>query len=149
MGIPNTTVRTSHAVTIRTNGTTIGQIQTWNPTQSRPATPTYELNAATTGTVYENVPGNITGLTINVTRYDLYNSKMEQAWGSGFNIQMLTDQVNPLTITEKWSNPDGSTNINVYYGCWFTTLGRTLSAVGDRIVNVNAALAYTKVVEFE
>ena len=34
---------------------------------------------------------------------------------------------------------------NWYSGCWFTSLGRTLSATGDRIVNVNATLVYTKI----
>jgi len=149
MGIPNTTVRTSHAVTNRVNGITIGQIQTWNPTQARPATATYELNAATCGEVYEQVPGNVQGLTINVTRYDLFNKKMEEAWGPNFNIQMLSDQTQSLTITEKWSNPDGGLNILVYQGVWFTSIGRSLSASGDRIVNVNAALVYTKCVRFE
>lgn len=148
MGIPNTTVRTSHAVSIRVGGITIGQIQTWNPTQSRPVTPTYELNSITSGEVYENVPGNMTGLTINVSRYDLYNKRMEQAWGSNFNLRMLSDQQNPLAIIEKWVNPNNTTHINVYQGCWFTSLGRTLSATGDRIVNVNAALVYTRVDEF-
>jgi hypothetical protein len=148
MAIPKTTVRTSHAVAIRANGVTIGQIQTWNPQQTRGVVPTYELNSATTGEVYENVPGNISGLTIQVSRYDLYKKKMEQAWGTSFNIQMLTDQANPLEISEKWSNPDGSVELYVYTGCWFTNLGRSLTANGDRIVNVSASLMYERVRAF-
>lgn len=148
MGIPNTTVRTSHAVSIRVAGITIGQIQTWNPTQSRPATPTYELNSITSGEVYENVPGNMSGLTVNVTRYDLFNKRMEQAWGPKFSIVMLSDQRNPFSVVEKWINPDGVVFTNIYQGCWFTSLGRTLSATGDRIVNVNASLVYTRIDEF-
>lgn len=148
MSIPNTTVRTSHAVAIRANGVTIGQIQTWAPTQSRGVVHTYELNSATTGEVYENVPGNLTNLTIQVSRYDLFKKKMEQAWGTNFNIQMLTDQSNPLEISEKWSNPDGSIELYVYTGCWFTNLGRNMTANGDRIINVSAALMYERVRAF-
>jgi hypothetical protein len=148
MAIPKTTVRTSHAVAIRANGVTIGQIQTWAPSQNRGVVHTYELNSATTGEVFENVPGNLSNLTIRVDRYDLYKKKMEQAWGSSFSIQMLTDQSNPLEISEKWSNPDGSTELLVYTGCWFTNLGRNLTANGDRIVSVSASLMYERVRAF-
>lgn len=148
MSIPNTTTRTSHALAIRAGGVTVGQIQEWSPQQSRGVTPTYELNPATSGEVYENVPGNVSGLTLSVSRYDLFKKKMEQAWGPSFSIQMLTDQTNPLEITEKWSNPDGSTELLVYTGCWFTSLGRQHSATGDRIVMVRAQLVYQKVRSF-
>jgi hypothetical protein len=133
-------------MTIRVNGVTIGQIQDWSPTQSRTVTPVYELRSDTSGTVIENAPGNISGLTLGVTRYDLYISKMEEAWGPGFKIEMLTDQINPLTIQEKWlSNPaTGATEVWKYEGCWFTSLGRTHSANGDRITKVNASFMYVK-----
>ena len=144
MPIPNTTVRTSHAIAIRCEGLTIGCIVTWNPAQTRTVTPTYELNPVTSGEIYENVPGNIAGTTITVNRYDLFNKKMEQAWGIGFDITMLSDQTQPLSIQEKWTNPDGSTELWVYSGCWFTSLGRTISATGDRIINVSANLMYQK-----
>jgi len=60
----------------------------------------------------------------------------------------LTDQSNPLEISEKWSNPDGSTELFVYTGCWFTNLGRNLTANGDRIVSVSASLMYERVRAF-
>lgn len=144
MPIPNTTTRTSHAIAIRCDGISVGMIQGWNPSQTRGVVSTYELNPVTSGEIYENVPGNIAGTTVNVTRYDLFNKKMEQAWGIGFDITMLTDQTQPLSIQEKWTNPDGSTELWVYSGCWFTSLGRTISATGDRIINVSAALMYQK-----
>ena len=148
MPIPVTKVRTSHAVTIRVSSTIIGYIQSWAPNQARPTTPVYQLDASTAGLILERAPMNITGTTINVTRVDLYNSRMEEAWGPGFNaIKMLTDQVNSLTIYEKWSNPDGSSHTQVYEGCWFTSLGRNLPADGDKIVRVNAAIDYVSVHE--
>jgi hypothetical protein len=142
MNTPNTSTATSHGKSIRVDGTTIGMIQTWVPSQNRPATPVYELNAANSGEVFEQVPGNLGGLTITVTRYDLFKSKMEDVWG--FKMVMLTDQTNSIEIREKFQHPDGTTEVEVYTGCWFTSLGRNLSAQGDRIINVNAALAYKK-----
>jgi hypothetical protein len=116
-------------------------IQTWAPAQSRPAVAVYELNAANSGVVMEQVPGNLGGLTITVTRYDLFKSRMESIWG--FDMTMLTDQVNPIEIREKMKHPDGTTEVDVYTGCWFTSLGRNLGAQGDRLIMVNAALVYT------
>jgi hypothetical protein len=149
MAIPVTSVRASHSVQIRSGGTTIGLIQSWAPNQARPTTAVYELNSDTAGNIYERVPMNITGTTINVNRVDLYNLRMEEAWGKNFQlIQMLTDQKFPLEIRELWKNPqDGSSLINVYYGCWFTSLGRNLPADGDKVVRVNAAIDYTYVQE--
>jgi hypothetical protein len=144
MPTPVTLTRTDHAITIRVDGITVGQIHDWSPSMSRTVTPTFQLESGTSGEVFENVPGNIGGLTITVMRYDLYTKKMEQAWGSNFSINMLTDQTVALTITEKWSNPATAAESWIYKGCWFTSLGRTHSAEGDRITKVNATLAYAR-----
>jgi len=140
MTTPNTSTATSHGVSIRVDGSTVGMIQTWVPSQNRPATAAYELNAANSGKVLEQIPGNLGGLTITVTRYDLFKSKMETVWG--FTMTMLSDQTNPIEIREKFQHPDGTVEVDVYTGCWFTSLGRNLGAQGDRIINVNAALVY-------
>jgi len=144
MTVPNTSTRMDHAISIRVDGTTIGQIQDWTPQQNRTVTPVYELKSATSGEPIENAPGNLGGLTIGITRYDLYNKKMEQVWGSSFTMQMLSDQTSALQIQEKWSNPTGTAETWVYTGCWFTSLGRNHSANGDRITKVNASLMYVK-----
>jgi hypothetical protein len=145
MPIPNTTTATSHAVAIQVQSLTIGMIQNWSPSQTRTITPVYELNPDGTGEILENVPGNVGGTTIQVNRYDLFASRMEQAWGTNFDIkEMLSNQTDPLSIKEKWSPPGASTVIYVYEGCWFSSIGRTLSVQGDRIVNVSAILSYTK-----
>ena len=149
MPVPNTTIRSSHAVSIRVASTTIGQIQTWAPNQSRTVTPAYQLastlNGIDSGEVVENVPGNITGLTIQVSRYDLFASKMEQIWGTAQALWMLTKQVNQIEVEEKWTNPDNTSEKYTYFDCWFSQLGRNLQAQGDRIVMVNATLNYARV----
>jgi len=144
MPVPYTGIRTSHAISIRVGSTTIGQIQTWAPNQSRTITPAYELRSETSGEVTENVPGNITGLTIQVSRYDLFTSKMEEVWGTSKALWMLSSQLIPLTVEEKWRNPNNVVEKFVYEGCWFSQLGRNMQAQGDRIVLVNATLAYVK-----
>lgn len=141
MPVPNTTIKTGHAVTLRANGKTIGKIQTWNPTQARQVTHAFEVNSATSGTVVENVPGNLTGLNVRVDRYDLYKTPMEAVFG-GVRLIMLTDQTNPLTIQERYNYPDGTVETLVYVGVWFSSLGYTVSSTGDRIINKNATLVY-------
>jgi hypothetical protein len=142
MPTPNTTTATSHGISIRVDATDIGMIQTWAPAQSRPAVAVYELRSEVSGEVYEQVPGNLGGLTISVTRYDLFKSRMETIWG--FSMDMLTDQTNPIEIIEKLRHNDGVIEMWTYEKCWFTSLGRNLGAQGDRLINVNGALVYTR-----
>lgn len=141
---PETYTRTDHALSIRVRGQTIGHMQQWSPQQSRAVSPVYEINSASPGAVSENVPGSMGGLTITVGRIDLYADKMETVWGPSFDIVMLMDQSNPITINERWDNPDGTTEVFAYVGCWFTSLGRQHSAQGDRITRANATFSYVR-----
>jgi hypothetical protein len=140
---PNTSVRTSHAITIRANGETVGVIQSWNPGMNRGITAVYELNVDTSGEPTEKVPGNLGGLTISVSRYDLYNKRMERAFGIS-DSGMLSDQKNPFQVLEYWRLPDNSQEVWIYQGCWFSNLGRTYSATDARLVLVNGTIEYTK-----
>ena len=140
---PSTAVRTSHAVTIRVKGVVVGMINQWAPAQSRTITPIYELNAQTSGEPTEKVPGNVTGQTVGIQRYDLYPARMEQVFGY-VDLNMLSMQNAGIQVLEKWQYPDGTTETVQYDGCWFSTIGRTYRSDGDRLVNVNATLEYTK-----
>ena len=167
MAIPVTQVRTSHALSIKANGQIVGLINNWNPAQGRTLTPIYEVAADDSGNPKEYMPGNANGLTINVSRYDLYLLRMEQAFGTA-DLTMLTRQSQPFDLFEVWAIPNLGVLVNqqiaqarfgnralvlspftdkehyIYQNCWFTSLGRTLTADGNRIVNVNATLVYTK-----
>ena len=157
---PNTVTQTSHAVTIHANNTIIGAINQWSPEQSLAVNGVWQFGSVAGpygdefGAPYEKVPGNISGQTITVQRYDIYTQQMEQAFGD-FDLQMLSaDPGNPnggtghvLTIREFWLMPESASvsSYNVlYHGCWFSRIGRTLSATDDRIVNVNASIEYTR-----
>lgn len=170
--IPITRVRTTHALTIKANGVTVGLINGWNPAQGRGAVHVFEVGTDNSGNPVEIVPGNITGLTVNITRFDSYKRRMEEAFGTP-DLVMLTRQNQPFDVIESWSVPgeDGvsfiagpgvttttsagplpvvqsspftDTERFIYQGCWFTSLGRTLRSDDNRIVNVSATIMYTK-----
>ena len=143
---PETLVRTSHSLTIRANGVSIGLINGWNPTISRTITPVYEIRTATSGDPLEKSPGNVTGQTIAIQRYDIYTERMEQAFGTP-DVMMLSAQKRAFSVIEKWKYPeDSGSGIEVveYTGCWFSNIGKNYRSDGDRIVNVNATLEYVK-----
>ena len=128
---------------LRANGITVGVIQSWAPAQNRAITPIYEINVDTSGEPVENAPGNVGGLTIGVSRYDLYTQRMESAFGTP-DVEMLGDHNNPFTVLELWRFPNGNQEGRTYTGCWFSNLGRTYSATDARLVLVNASLAYVR-----
>ncbi len=141
VGAPDTFVRTSHALTIMINSQKIGLINGWNPAMTRQVTPIYELNAETSGLPYENIPGNVQGLTVAIQRYDVWTQKMEQVLG-GADLTMLSQQGSPFSVQETWLSPTGNTEAYEYTGCWFNSLGRTIRSDDTRIINVSASLIY-------
>ena len=141
---PITTVRTSHAITIKTqSGITIGLIKQWNPVQNRDVNPVYEINQMTSGDPIENIPGNMRNLTIRVQRYDLYNKPMETAFGTA-NLIFLSDQNTPFQVQEIWRFPDGSAEAWTYTGCWFNNIGKNYQSDDQRMVLVDAGLVYVR-----
>lgn len=140
---PNTFVRTSHALSIRAKGITVGMIQSWNPTMGRNVTPCFEINLAGDGTPVEKVPGALSSLTIQVTRYDLYKKRMEAAFGT-VDFEMISNQADPIQVLELWRHPDQTMEGWLYVGCWFSNVGRTYSATDNRVVQVSATLEYTR-----
>lgn len=138
---PETLTRTSHAITIKYNGQTVGLINSWAPNQQRTITPIYELNVETSGLPVENVPGNVTGLTIQVNRYDVWTERLEQVFGSQ-DLVMLANQKSPFQIEEYWTKPDNTLEVWRYEGCWFSNIGRSFKSDDNRVVLVNATLQY-------
>ena len=162
--VPATLARTSHSLTIKVGGVIVGLINAWGGAQSRTITPIYEVGEVDSGNPVENMPGNVAGLTLAVSRYDIYKTRMEEAFGTP-DLVMLTRQNQPFDVMEVWSFPLGRYHLYpygapeagtprtissqtverfVYQKCWFSNLGRTISATGDRIINVTATLVYTK-----
>lgn len=141
---PNTRVRMGHALTIRARGQTVGLIQQFSPVnQSRPNSMIYELNATTSGEPVERAPQNLSGLSINIDRYDLYSQKMETAFGTA-DFQMLSDQTEKFQLREVWRNPDGSIESYIYLECIFASLGRRISVTGERTIMASAVIDFLK-----
>lgn len=130
------------------NPKTIGAISGFEPNQTRTVTAVYEFGNVTAtdtpfGMPYEQVPGNVSGLELTITRTDLYTAKFEKAWSSE-DLIVLANQLTELTLKEVITAPDSSnTEANQYLGFWFASLGRRHSAsTADRIVTVNARGMY-------
>lgn len=150
---PSTQVVTNHGLFISVNGKVVGAINTWEPDESQGVQAVWEFGGVTTGQndvpaergeAFENVPGNITGTTIGITRYDIYASRFESAFGTR-DLIMLSRQTEPIQFREFIQAPDGTfAEQNVYYGVWFNKRGRRHDAKGDRIVMVNASATYTR-----
>lgn len=150
---PNTTVQLSHAMAIRAAGQTIGAINSWAPKQTRSISELYEFGQGVSsaqfglgnGEPFAKVPNNVSGMTIDVNRYDLYPRRMETAFGTA-DLSMLSSQNSELELREGWVSPNNENNYSkVYSGCWFSSIGRTITATGERIVNVSATIEYTAV----
>lgn len=146
---PVTTIRTSHGITIQAeNGVIIGFITNFTPAQGKAVTPAYELNADTSGLPIENIPGNVSGLSLDVSRYDIYPRRMEEAFGTP-DFEMLSDQNRPFIVREITRIPGGdgesfTTEVRQYTGCWFTSIGRGFRADDTRIIMVSARLVYLR-----
>ena len=163
--IPVTKIRTSHALTIRAGGVSIGLINNWAHAGGRTLTPIFQVGQDGSGNPEEIMPGNATGLALTISRFDAYKSRMEEAFGTP-DLVMLTRQNQPFDLYESWKIPNEAvvaataaiaehnlvslptpfieTERFVYQKCWFSSLGRTIRSDDNRIVNVNATLAYTK-----
>lgn len=153
--VPFTSTMTSHGLLIQVApGVTVGAITSWAPKQARTATPVFEFGSITTGggddiqadpgEPYEIVPGNIGGTEISCRRYDIYTQRFEEAFKTN-NLMMLTRQDKSIRLIEFWTSPDSTIGLTyVYYGAWFTSIGREHSADGNRIVMANATLMYTR-----
>lgn len=149
---PETSTQTSHGLSIRVGGVTIGAINGWNPAITRGIAELYEfgtvtgLYEASNGAPYEKVPNNVSGMTVQIQRYDLWTARMEQVFGTG-DITMLSNQRAPFEVREVWVQPSNAQYAKNYRGCWFSNVGRNLSTTAERVVQVSATLEYTKVEE--
>lgn len=149
-----TSTTTTHGLLIQANGSAIGAITDWAPKQNMTATPVFEFGQVTVGggddimadrgEPFEIVPANIGGTTVSISRYDIYTNRFENAFKTN-NLQMLTRQDKAIKLIEFWATPDDVANFsNIYYGAWFTSIGRQHKAEGNRIVMVSAELMYTR-----
>lgn len=144
---PDTQVVLTHALLIKARSAVIGAVNEWNPRGNRDITDLFAFGGLdgqaldSSGTPSALAPGNLRGQSIEVRRYDIYSSLMEEALGTS-NLDMLTDQTVGLELSEHWLPPAKPRFVWTYYDCWFESIGRNLSATGDRVSNVSATIRY-------
>ena len=141
LGPPQTFTKLDHALTIRSGtGRTIGAIEKWSTQQGRKLQDSFEVEVNSNGLPVEVIPQTLDTRTIGVSRYDLYASNMEEAFGTT-DLVVLTLQAQPFRVSEIWRDPAGRLRV-IEYICWFENVGRNLSASGNRIVQADATLRW-------
>lgn len=153
MGNPlkDTVSRLSHSITIRANGITIGAISDLKEDARQGLKALYGLGTfeqpgrygARSGEPYEIVPNNIDPITLNLSRYDLVRVKMEQAFNVPFDLTILSNQDSGIEIIQIERRTDGGVEGFVWRGCWFESIGRTISAENERVIRVDAVVKAT------
>lgn len=152
---PKTSTITNHGLVISVKGQVVGAVTRFGNSQSRSLKPVFEFGSQTVGggddipadpgEPYEIVPGNIGGTELTIDRYDIYTKRFENAFGTN-NLIMLTRQDAAIRFIEFWSTPDGALDFTrVYFGAYFSRLGREHNAEGDRITMARASAMYTRV----
>lgn len=155
MGNPlkDTVSRLSHSITIRANGVTIGAISELKENHQQGLKALYGLGTfeqpgrygSRSGEPYEIVPNNVEPVTLQLQRYDLVATKLEQAFNVAFDLTVLSNQTSGIEVVQIERRTDGTTEGFVWRGCWFDSIGRTISAEGERVIQVDATLkAVTK-----
>lgn len=146
--IPRTRTRTSHGLLIRVaGGRVVGAVNGFTHTQTRDVEDEFEVDANATGYApVDLVPQNTTTRSLLIQRYDLFQSPIEEAFGTGFEYVNLADQSRPFVLRTIWRSPVGSLfggrRVYEYTGAYFTRFGRTARSDDNRIVNVDAEIVY-------
>lgn len=145
--VPRTRTRTSHGLTIRVvGGPVIGACFGFTEQVTRDLEDAWEIDANATGyRPVDIVPGNVSGRSLRIDRYDLFTQVMEEVLGSR-EVVVLSDQTRPFVLRTHWQSPVGALlggrRIYQYEDCWFASMGRVARADDTRLVGVNAEIRY-------
>jgi len=110
------------------SGLAIGYLQTFSPSDSRPATKIRHISSADAGRVLEHAPG-FSDTKISVTGFALYNRQQDgsivQRLGAGTTkraMKMLEEQKIPFKILERQVDPETNETLDAteHIDCWLT-----------------------------
>jgi len=141
VGPHKTETRTSHSVTIRSGGRTIGAINSWSHDQQKEIKENFFISPTPSGHPQEIIPLNTNTRTIKIARYELYRRPFEDRFGD-FDLINLANQRNKFSIQEKLVDPNNRSKVIGYAGCYFTSVGYEYKAESDMVVLVNAEIVY-------
>ena len=138
-----------HGVSIAVNGSTIGRITSWTPTNAynRKVTAVYELSAATFGQPVDVIPSGAEGeYTAEIQRGEVWSQELELTCGFSDVWETLSDQDRPFSIQEFWMRGKDPYRIWTYTGCWFREKNYSdpWTADGDGRVSVTGSIVYTR-----
>jgi hypothetical protein len=111
------------------NGLAIGYLQSFSPSDNRPATKIRHISSADSGRVLEHAPG-FSDTKISVTGFALYNRQEDgsivQRLGGGVTrraMKMLEEQKVPFKILERQVDPETNTTLDAteHLDCWLTS----------------------------
>lgn len=116
-------IRLVRAISIKINGRDVGYITRWN--QGEPeVTPTMAYEIGRDGPIpEENARGAYKGGQINIERFILWDSELQDA--VGYPVDKLTDIMDPFVCEEYIMKPNGTIAVNIYTGCLFSQERRT------------------------
>lgn len=138
---PNTRSEVYYSYEIKANGTRIGTLQRFNPSQTRTADRLREI-ANNGGAIIEIVPG-VTDFEITISKSKIYAENATDAFG--YSVKTLQDIVDPVDVVEKSFHPDGTTSVLTWKDCWITRVSKSV-VVGTTINTEEMTLFPTEVI---
>lgn len=142
-GAPDT--KTYHGFTVIVNGNVVGRINTYTPDGvfARDGNHVKELSRFTFGRPVDYVPATQTGLTLGITRAEVWNKELELAFGFPTVWADLIDQNRPFQLEEHWFRGIANYRVWAYKGCWFQNRNEDgYDSGGDAIVKLSGTIAY-------
>lgn len=141
VGPHNTVTRTSHSVTIRSGGRTIGAINSFEVSRSKDIKENFYISPLPSGQPQEIIPLNTKDRKIKISRYELYRRPFEDRFGD-FDLIKLSNQRNRFSIMEKLVDPTNRSKVIGYSDCYFISLGYKYASDGDMVVMVDAEIVF-------
>jgi hypothetical protein len=121
--IPDTKSAVSYAYTIKANGTAVGTLQGFTPTENRMLDRVREIQNEEND-IFEIVPGR-SEFSIAIDRFETYDSAMTKALGYPSFITIDKIQT-PFEIVEQLIGPNGQTRVISYQRCWIQNISKTI-----------------------
>lgn len=146
--------KTYHGLTlIDGKGQMVGRIQSFKPNiGSRAGIHLWELNPNTFGAAIDYVPGITSGMSLSVSRVEVWEDEFEISLGAGTDDVArvgnkewagLWEQTNGMTMQDALLRGNSMYRSWEYLGCWFTTKDISqATAQGDAIYIADVQMAY-------
>lgn len=141
VGPHNTVTRTSHSVTIRSGGRTIGAISAFEVNRSKDIKENFYLSPLPSGEPQEIIPLNTKDRKIKISRYELYRRPFEDRFGD-FDLVKLSNQRNKFSIMEKLVDSTNRSKVIGYSNCFFISLGYKYASDGEMVVMVDGEIVF-------